>query len=166
MDPVTLAVGSAVLGSTLQATGSIMAGREGARAALFEQQQTRIQEQTERTAGAQAEARRLEELTANLGTIQAIRAGRGVGMSSPTGQTILAATTSEQVRDAQQDRLNHLLKADQSRLAAGMLGKKASYSLLSGYIGAGTALAEGGYKTGTLLKSYGPSTPQYQSLRV
>lgn len=145
-----LAIAALAAGTTLQAVGSVMSGREGARAALFEQQQLRIQQQTEQTAGAQAEARRLEELTANLGTIQAIRAGRGVGMSSPTGAAILEATASEEWRDAKQERLNHLLKADQSRIAAGMAGRKASYSLLSGYLGAGTALAEGAYKYDSL----------------
>ena len=155
-----LAVAAAVAGTALQATGSIMAGREGARAALFEQQQYKVQEQTLRTSAAQVEARHREELVSSLGTIQAIRAGRGVGMSSPTGQAILTSTASEQTRDAKQESLNYLLKADSSRLAAAGAEKKGQYSLLSGYIGAGTAIAEGGYKLGTLM------TPKYQSLRV
>lgn len=145
-----LAVLAAVAGSSLQAVGSVMTGRENARAALFEQQQFKIQEQTERTAAAQEEARRREELVSSLGTIQAIRAGRGVGMSSPTGMTILETTASEQTRDAKQASLNRLLKADQSRLAAAGAGKKAQYSLLSGYVGAGEALASGAYRAATL----------------
>lgn len=141
MDPVT----AIVIGTAASAAGSIMTGREQAKAALFEQQQYNAQAQNERTAAAQEEARRREELVSAIGTIQTVRAGRNVGMSSPTAAGILNSTFSEQTRDAVQARLNHLQRADQSRMAASMSGSKARYSLLSGYVNAGTALAGGAY---------------------
>lgn len=139
-----------IAGTVLQAGGAIMTGREQARAAEYEQQQYAAQAQTERTAAAQEEARRREELVASLGTIQTIRAGRGVGMGSPTGTAILTSTASEQTRDAVQARMNLLAKADQSRMASSMAGSKARYSLLSGYVNAGSAIAGGAYNYGTL----------------
>lgn len=146
MDPVT----ALVIGTVASAAGSVMTGREQAKAALFEQQQYRAQEQIERTAAAQEEARRREELVSAIGTIQTVRAGRNVGMSSPTAAGILNSTFSEQTRDAVQARLNHLQKADQSRMAASMSGSTARYSLLSGYVNAVGDVAGGAYKIGRL----------------
>jgi hypothetical protein len=136
--------------SAMTAVGAVMTGREQARAADFERQQYEIDAQVNRTAAAQEDARRREELVSALGTIQAVRAGRGVGMSSPTGMAILTSTASEQVRDAQQARLNNLVKADRSRIAASMSGSRARYSLLSGFVNAGTAIAGGAYQYSTL----------------
>ncbi len=132
-------------GTATSAVGSIMQGQESARAARFEQQQYAAQEQVQRTQAAQAEARKREELVSSLGSIQAIRAGRGVGLSSPTGMAILDSTTSVGVRDARQAGLNYLMQADQSRMAGAMAGQKAKYSLLSGWMGAGSALADGAF---------------------
>ncbi|MFK8251783.1 hypothetical protein [Ancylobacter terrae] len=140
-----------IVGTGLKAVGSVMAGREQARAAKFEQQQYGIQAQVERTAAAQAEARKREELTSALGTIQAVRAGRGVGMSSPTGMATLTTVASEMTRDARQASLNHLLKADQSRMAGALSGKKATYSLLSGLVDAGADIAGGVYDYSQLI---------------
>lgn len=144
-----LTVAALAASTALQATGAVMAGREQARAAKFEAQQYAIQAQVERTAAAQAEARKREELTSALGTIQAVRAGRGVGLSSPTGMATLTTVASEMTRDARQASLNHLLKADQSRMAGALSGKKATYSLLSGLVDAGADIAGGllNYKT-------------------
>lgn len=161
-----IAAAALAAGTALQATGAVMTGREQAKAALFEQQQYNAQAQNERTAAAQEEARRLEQLTAALGTIQTVRAGRNVGMSSPTGMAILDATTSEQRRDAVQARLNHLQKADQSRMAASMSGSKARYSLLSGFVDAGSAVAGGVYRYQRLLDEEASRSMNYNSLRV
>lgn len=137
-------------GTAVSGFGAIMTGREQARAAEYEQQQYAAQAQTERTAAAQVEARRREELVAALGTIQTIRAGRGVGMSSPTGMAILNSTASEQTRDALQERMNLLGKADQSRIASSMAGSKARYSMISGYVNAGSAALGNAYSYSTL----------------
>ena len=60
-----VAIGALVGGTALQATSQIMMGREQSRAAAFEQEQLQIQEQMTRTAAAQDETRRRDELTAN-----------------------------------------------------------------------------------------------------
>ncbi|MDR6954888.1 hypothetical protein J2X65_004264 [Ancylobacter sp. 3268] len=135
-----------VAGTVLSASGQAMAAQEQSRAARFEQEQLKRDEQIQRTAAAQEEARRREELTSQLGTMQSIRAGRGVGMSSPTGMAILTDVASEGTRDAKQAGLNYLLKADSSRMSASMAGQKAKYTLLGGYMDAGATLAGGGYK--------------------
>lgn len=140
MTPLLLAVGTA-----FQAVGQVMPGNEASRAAKAEQQALQIQEQQQRTAAAQEEVRRREELTAQLGSMQAIRAGRGVGMSSPTGMAILTEVASDGTRDAQQASLNHLLQADASRMAAQSAGRKAKYTLLGGYLGAGADIFQAGY---------------------
>lgn len=145
MEPILLmaAAGATVGGSALSAAGSSMAGQETARAAEFERQQLEIQSQAQRTAADQAEARRREELTSNLETIQAIRAGRGVGSNSPTGQAILTSAIEEQERDIGIERANYLAKADISRRAAEMAGRKAKTSLLAGNLEAGATILGG-----------------------
>ena len=141
METLFLAVGTA-----LSAGGQIMAAQEQSRGAAFEQQQLNNQAQVERTAADQEEARRREELTSQLGTMQTLRAGRGVGMSSPTGMAILNSVAEDGTRDAQQASLNYLMKADSSRMSAQMAGQKSKYTLLGGYLGAGSTLAGGAYK--------------------
>lgn len=161
LEPIFLAVSAAatVAGGALSAYGSSMAGKEAARAAEFEKQQLEIQAQTAKTAADQAEARRREELTSNLETIQAIRAGRGVGSNSPTGQAILTSAIDTQERDIGIERANYLVKADLSRRAAELAGRKAKTSLLAGNIGAGADIF-GTIAKGTGLLAY-PSTRKY-----
>lgn len=134
---------AAVGGSALAASGSIMAGQEKSRAALFEQQQLKIQEQQGKTAAAQAEAQRRDELTSSLETISAIRAGRGVGSQSPTGLAIFDEMTANAERDIGIEKSNYLTRADMSRQAAEMSGRKAKTALLAGYLGAGEAALSG-----------------------
>jgi hypothetical protein len=144
-----IAIGAVVAGSATQAVGSIMAGREQARTAAFEQQQLQIQEQQARTASMESEARRREELTSSLETIQALRAGRNTGAYSPTGQAILSSSIEDTERDISIEKANYATKADLSRRAAEMAGHKAKTSLLAGYLGAAGAAAQGvtsGYK--------------------
>lgn len=129
-----------VAGTAAQGVSQIMQGNAQSQAAQFEQQQLKVQEQQTRTAAEQAEARRREELTANLETIQSIRAGRGVGTNSPTGMAILTDTTHDAERDIVSERSNYLTKADLSSRAAEMAGRKAQTSLLAGYLGAASTV--------------------------
>lgn len=130
MEPLLIA--SIVAGSATAAYGHSMAGQEASRAAEFEQQQLQIQSQTSRTAADQAEARRRDELTSNLETIQAIRAGRGVGAGAPGETALLTSVIDRQERDIGIERFNYMQKADLSSRAAEMLGRKARTSLLAG----------------------------------
>jgi hypothetical protein len=138
-----LAIAATVAGAATQAAGSIMAGREQSAAAQFEQQQLDIQSKTAMIAADQAEAKRREELTSNLETIQAIRAGRGVGANSPTGEAILTSATDDAESDIATERFNARQKADLSSRAAEMAGRKARTSLLAGYVGAGADILSG-----------------------
>jgi hypothetical protein len=162
------AIPLAVVGGGLNAFGSVMAGREQSRAANFEAsnldaQAAELDRQSQeyKTAGAQTEARRREELTSSLETIMAIRAGRGVGEVSPTAAAIYDSTLSDERRDVRTERYNYLSKAEQARLSArnarmsaGLARQKSKMSLLAGIVGAGADIATAGFnisqaRTGT-----------------
>jgi hypothetical protein len=149
-DPVTLTVIAMAAGTAMSAGASVMKGRAEYAASKFEEQQLKIQEENQRIAAAQTEARRTEELTSSLETIQAIRSGRGVGQGSPTGSAILTSVTEDALRDIQTEKLGILQKADQSRLAARLADRKASTSLLAGYLNAGATVAKSGFDYATL----------------
>lgn len=150
-------MGLGLAGTFAQASAQKRAGREQAAAARFEagqleerQRELAAAEADQRTAADQAEARRLEELTSNLETIQAIRAGRGVGMSSPTGQAILASTAEDERRDIGIEKSNYLREADSTRRAgwqagqeAGMARRKGKYSLYSSNVQSGITVLSG-----------------------
>lgn len=157
MEPLMLAGAgtAAVGGGILKAKGARMAGEEAARSAEFERQQLEIQAQTARTNADQAEAARRNELTSNLETIQAIRAGRGVGGYSPTGEAIMTSAIDEQERAIATERANYLSKADLSKRAAEMAGRKARTSLLAGKLGEAGAYLETGGKLASMGMSYG-----------
>lgn len=146
------AIGMTVAGSGLQAFGSIQRGKEEARASQFEKQQYEIQEQQTKTAAAQSEAKRRDDLTSSLETIQALRAGRGVGATSPTGEAIFTSSVDDVEGDIAIERANYATKADQSRRAALMSDRKSKTSLLAGYLGAGEAIASGATKAYSLQK--------------
>ena len=139
----------ALAASTALSAGSqIMMGREQSKAAAFEAEQLRTQEQNYRTAAAQDEAARRTELTNNLETIEAIRAGRGVGSASPTGQVIEQNVTAAEERDIGIAKLNYLQRADLARRAAILSEGRAKTSLLASYLGAGATVGEGVYRYG------------------
>jgi hypothetical protein len=163
-----VAIGAAVAGGALEAYGSVQAGQESARSTMFEQAQfayseeekqhlLKIQERQYKTRAAQAETARREELTASLETLMAIRAGRGVGSTTPTASAITESLISDEVSAARTERLGYLTQADEARrarqisktqvrLSAANARAKAKSSLLAGYIGAGTAIAGSVYK--------------------
>jgi hypothetical protein len=132
-----------LLGAGISAFGSIMQGRAQASAARFEQQQLRRQEQVLRTQASQAEARRREDLTASMETVMALRAGRGVGMGSPTGRAMFESVVEDEERDIRTERLSYLMRADSARMGAVMAGQRARQSLMAGYLGAGSAIVGG-----------------------
>jgi hypothetical protein len=149
MDPVTLAIGSAVIGGATSAVGSVMGGRERARAQAFESEEARRRSDEFRIAGAQAETRRREQLTSSLETIMAIRAGRGVGEGSPTALASTGGIVEDESRDVRTERLNYLTRSEQQRLASDMLRRQSRMSLLSGYFSALGDIAGTGFRIGT-----------------
>lgn len=151
LEPLAIAgIAASAGGAALQATGSIMAGREQSQAAAYEQQQLNDQAENTRIAAAQDETRRREKLASSLETIQVMRGGRGVGADSPTGMAILDDATLHAERDINTGRLSSLEKESQDATGATMAGNRASTSLLAGYLGAGEAVASGIYRTASL----------------
>lgn len=141
IDPISLAIGSAVISGGVAATSKVMEGRERSLAADFEANNHEIQSQQAETRAAQNEADRRYELTTTLENIEVIRAGRGVGEGSPTGQTILTNLIEKEERNIATERLNDLQIADTSRRASFLTRRKAKTSLLSGLIQGGASAA-------------------------
>lgn len=134
------AIGMSVAGAGLSAYGQMQQGRYASQAAMFEQQQLQTQARMYRTAADQAEARRREELTSNIETIGALRAGRGVGATSPTAMAIFNKTISDAEEDIATERVNYLTRADLSERAGIMAERKARTSMLAGQIGAASTI--------------------------
>lgn len=163
-----LAVPIAIGGAALGAVGSIAKGKEEAASAKFDAQQLRgqagqyeeqakqyeIQAQTERIAAADAEAKRRDGLISSLETIEAIRAGRGVGGVSPTGAGITEGVLASGEKDVRTERLNYLqkeeealfgaktsrFKAGQATQAAAMAERKAKSAVTASFFEAGSKI--------------------------
>jgi hypothetical protein len=147
MDPISIAaLSAAAVGGGLQAAGSIMAGREQEVAHKFEAQQLDAQARAFKTRAAQAEAARREDLSSVLQTAAALRAGRGVGMGSPTAEAIFRNAVEAEERNILTERANLLQEADTSRMSAQIARRKGKASLLAGSLGAAEALAGTAYK--------------------
>lgn len=131
-----LAIGALIVGTAGSAVSQVMQGREQAKAAAFEQDQLQVAAQQTRTAAAQEETNRRNELTSSLETIEAIRAGRGLSGSSPGGMAILEGVTNRAERDIGISKGNYAQKADLLDREASMSSSKGSMSLLAGYLGA------------------------------
>lgn len=136
--------------TALTAGATVLQAREQSKAASFESEQLQIQSDQYKTAAAQDEANRRRELESNLETIQSIRSGRGVGLSSPGGRATLDAVTTAEERDIGIAKSNYLTQSDLSLRASGMAAEKAKTSLLAGYLGAAGTAASGVFKYGTM----------------
>lgn len=153
-----LAIGALVGGTALSASGTLLKGQEESKAAKFEQQQLAVKEQQTKTAAMQDEANRRNALTSSLETIQAIRAGRGVGSTSPTAMGIYSNITGEAERDIYTSRVNADTSADLLRRGGILAGQKAKTSLLASYLGAGADVANAGFKAYNI-GSFGRASP-------
>lgn len=144
-----LAVPALVIGTAASAGSQLMAGGERAAAADFESQQYAQQAQAAKTAAIQDETARRRDLTSNLETIQAIRAGRGVGSSSPTATAIYDNLTSKSEDDIASSKANYAAKADLASRASILSERKSSTSLLAGALGAAGTIGSAAFKYGT-----------------
>lgn len=156
-----IAIGAAVGGSALNAFSSVQRGQEEARAAQFEQEQFKVREQQTRTAAAQEEAQRRRELTASMETIQSIRAGRGVGQSSPTGLAILEDARVDSERDIGTIRTNAATAADMARRSGEIAGQRARTSLLSGNVSGASSIFSGVTQAANILTHGRTSSGRY-----
>lgn len=131
-----LAIPALIIGTAASVGGQFMAAGEKSAAADFEKQQYDQQVQVNRTAAAQDEAARRRDLTSNLESIQAIRAGHGVGAGSPTGLAIYDNLIRNSEDDIAASKANYAAKADLAQRASILSARKASTSLLAGDLGA------------------------------
>lgn len=135
-----------IAGTALSAGGSFMKGREQSMAADFERQQLDVAAQQSRTAAAQTEARRREELNAQIGTLSTIWAGRGVGADSPTSRAIEDAVIAGKESQIMTERTNLLTKADQARMGSSFAARRSEMAAIAGVLGAGEKIAGGMFK--------------------
>jgi hypothetical protein len=140
-----------IAGTAASAGGQLMAAGEKSAAADFEQQQYRQQSEAMRTASLQDETARRRDLDSNLQTIQAIRAGRGVGSGSPTAMAIYDSTISRSEDDIAASKANYAAKADLAQRAALLAGRKSQTSLLAGTLGAIGTVGSAGFRYATPL---------------
>lgn len=143
-----LAVPALIAGTALSATSRMVQAGQQSAAAEFESQQYAQQAEAAKTASMQEEAQRRRDLTSNLEAIQAIRAGRGVGASSPTAQAIYGNVIDRSEDDIAASKANYAAKADLASRASILSERKAQTSLLAGALGAASDVASGAYRYG------------------
>jgi hypothetical protein len=144
MSGMEIPIAMMVAGSAVSAGSQIMAGQQQARSAEFEQQQMQREAEVTRINAANSEAAKNREFVSSMNTVEAIRAGRGIGLGSPSSMALLDSSETGNERDIRADKLGYMMKADSFRMGAQMAGEKAKYSLLAGYMGAGSTLLNAG----------------------
>ena len=137
-------------GTAASAGGKLMAAGQQSAAAEFESQQYQQQADAARTASLQDETARRRDLTSNMETIQAIRAGRGVGSNSPTAMAIYDSTISRSEDDIAASKANYAAKADLASRASILSARKSQTSLLAGALGAISDIGSAYFKWGNL----------------
>ena len=140
--PIVLSAVSTAVG----VYSSIKQGEAQSAALKAQQQQQQQREQQLRTQALQDEAARREELTSQLSTIDAIRAGRGMSGTSPTALVIRDDVTDDAMDNMRVSRLNILNGAESARQSAEQSGAAASTALTAGRLGAATSLLDFGSK--------------------
>jgi len=143
-----MAIAALVVGTAASAGSQLVAGGQKAAAAEFEAQQYKQQADAAKTAALQDETARRRDLTSNLETIQAIRAGRGVGSGSPTAMAIFDSTIGRSEDDIAASKANYAAKADLASRASYLSEKKASSTLLAANLGAAETVASSVFKYG------------------
>ena len=141
---------STVGGTATSIVGQQVAGQEQARAAAMEAEGYRAQEQALRTAAAQDEARRRDQLTSSLDTILAIRAGRSVGGGSPTETAILNDITEDSLDDIRTSRTNILQRAEQANMQSELSERKRRMAPVMANINSATSLFSGATRVASL----------------
>lgn len=146
-----LAIPALIIGTAASAGSQLMAAGQQSAAADFESQQYAQQAQAAKTAAIQDETSRRRDLTSNLETIQAIRAGRGVGSGSPTAMAIFDSGIGKSEDDIAASKANYAAKTDLASRASILSERKSSTSLLAGDLGAISTIGSAAFKYGTPL---------------
>jgi hypothetical protein len=151
LEPLAIA---ALVGGTAASAGSqLMAGGERSAAATFEAQQHAQAADAARTAAIQDETARRRDLTSNLESIQAIRAGRGVGSGSPTAMAIYDSSIGKSEDDIAASKANYAARADLASRASILSERRSSTSLLAADLGAFSTVASAGFRAATPYQS-------------
>lgn len=148
----TAALALSAVSTAVGVYGSIQQGQAQSAALKAQQEQQKQHEDHLRTRAVQDEAARREELVANMNTMDAIRAGRGLSGTSPTALVIKGDVTSDAMDDMRVSRLNILNGAESARQQAEQYGSAASTALTTGWIGAGKSLLDFGASAADRLK--------------
>lgn len=127
-----------LVSTAISAGSAIFGGIAGARGAAIQDQQYQEQADIAKTQALEQETQREQVLMATVGTQQAIRAGRGVDLYSPTGRNITQVSQAAEQRDVQAITAN-----EQDALAAAQLGEQASANEATGAIISGVGDAVG-----------------------
>jgi hypothetical protein len=142
-----VAVAASALSTAVGVYGSVQQGQAQAEQARYQQRQQQLREEQLRTQAMQDETARREALTANLNTIAAVRAGRGLSQTSPTALVIRDDVTNDAMDAMHTSRLNILNGAESARQAGIQAGNTADSAASSGWIKGGVSLLDFGAKT-------------------
>jgi len=125
-----------IAATVVSAVTSIVGGISAKQAADDEAAQYREEQENARVAGLQEETERQRELQRQLASVDAIRAGRGVELYSPTSDTIRAEQEAAAEDDINTIRLNSLNRQRRYAAAADSTESAGTGKLLAG-IGGG-----------------------------
>jgi hypothetical protein len=152
----TLAI-AAVAASVFSAGTSVAGGFAARSAAKGEARQYEAEARFAATAAAQEETERRRALGATLATQDAIRAGRGVDLFSPTGAIIRDETVAAADRDIDNIRLNGMRSADRYKLAASGAEARGTQAFYAGIAHGFGSLFQGARAGSSLLSGAGGS---------
>lgn len=133
----------AIIGTVVSVAAAAGGAIQGMNAASAERQQYEEQAKIAETAAIQDEAQRRQELTRVLASQDAIRAGRGLDLYSPTGNAIRAGTIEQAETDIRTSNLNYAGKSRFYGLGAEAADAKGTQALFEGFAGVGKGLLSG-----------------------
>lgn len=122
-----------VVGTVVSIASKIAGAAQQADAAAAERAQFEAQQKQAEIAALQDEAQRRQELTRVLASQDAIRAGRGLDLYSPTGLAIRTDTINQAETDIATSRLNYLTKARYYGLGAEAASTREDNALIGGF---------------------------------
>ncbi len=150
--PVLMALGSAMSAMSAISQGNAQKAAASAQAAEMERQR-----EVEKTRALQEEAARREELNAQLSTIEAIRAGRGLSQTSPTALVIDEAVTDNSMDDLLAGRTNSMMRQDSLRMSAQSTRDQGAMAQTAGYLKGASSLLTFGSNMMSPAGGYGGS---------
>jgi hypothetical protein len=139
-DPVTMAIGTIVLG----AGSSIAGGFAENSAKQAEASQYDRNAKLAKLGADQEEVVRREDLLATISSINAIRTSRGLDVASPTGEAITQHDTMLAERGIGTERLNALNQAQAYGTQAAISRSQGTSAILGGFMKAGTSILSTG----------------------